>query len=411
MKKVVSFLSIFVLLFNCANNDDSAQYEYVNVAHPNLMSKSELRTSVEVLGPQAIVEAGKIYYYNGYIFINEDNTGVHVIDNTNPSDPNIIAFIKIPGNKDISIKDGFLFADSLIDLVVFDISDINHIEEVNILEDVFNVYNYDIPEGAYMVDFDSYDSTENVIVGWYLQEERIELNSDTDFGVNGPFIGAAESSSDVGIGGSLARFQIVDDFLYTVGEYELSIFNISSLSSPVLDGSFYAGWNIETLFYYEDYLYMGGTNSMFIYDIQDRTNPIFMSEFLHWEGCDPVVVDGDYAYLTLRGGNPCGQMESVLEVIDISNKQNPTLVGQYSLENPYGLGYQGNSLFVCDGTAGLKIFNKANPLELQQLQNFEDVDGRDVIPLETTLLLVGDGFLNQYEYSENSINLLSTLTF
>ena len=411
MKKVVSFLSIFVLLFNCANNDDSAQYEYVNVAHPNLMSKSELRTSVEVLGPQAIVEAGKIYYYNGYIFINEDNTGVHVIDNTNPSDPNIIAFIKIPGNKDISIKDGFLFADSLIDLVVFDISDINHIEEVNRLEDVFNVYNYDIPKGAYMVDFDSYDSTENVIVGWYLQEERIELNSDTDFGVNGPFIGAAESSSDVGIGGSLARFQIVDDFLYTVGEYELSIFNISSLSSPVLDGSFYAGWNIETLFYYEDYLYMGGTNSMFIYDIQDRTNPIFMSEFLHWEGCDPVVVDGDYAYLTLRGGNPCGQMESVLEVIDISNKQNPTLVGQYSLENPYGLGYQGNSLFVCDGTAGLKIFNKANPLELQQLQNFEDVDGRDVIPLETTLLLVGDGFLNQYEYSENSINLLSTLTF
>ncbi|MCF1422558.1 LVIVD repeat-containing protein [Mangrovimonas futianensis] len=411
MKKVVSFLSIFVLLVNCANNDDSAQYEYVNVAHPILMSKIELRTSVEVMGPQAIVESGKIYYYNGYIFINEDNAGVHVIDNTNPSDPNLIAFIKIPGNKDVSIKDGFLFADSLIDLVVFDISDMNNIEEVNRLEDVFNVYNYDIPEGAYMVDFDSYDYTENVIVGWYLEEERIELNSDTDFGVNGPFIGAAESSSDVGVGGSLARFQIVDNFLYTVGEYELSIINISSLSSPVLDGSFYAGWNIETLFYYEDYLYMGGNNGMFIYDIHDRTNPIFMSEFLHWEGCDPVVVDGNYAYLTLRGGNPCGQMESVLEVIDISNKQNPTLVGQYSLENPYGLGYQGNSLFVCDGTAGLKIFNKANPLELQQLQNFEDVDGRDVIPLETTLLLVGDGFLNQYEYSENSINLLSTFSF
>ncbi|WP_053970260.1 LVIVD repeat-containing protein [Mangrovimonas sp. ST2L15] len=411
MKKVVSFLSIFVLLVNCANKDDSAQYEYVNVAHPILMSKIELRTSVEVMGPQAIVESGKIYYYNGYIFINEDNAGVHVIDNTNPSDPNLIAFIKIPGNKDVSIKDGFLFADSLIDLVVFDISDMNNIEEVNRLEDVFNVYNYDIPEGAYMVDFDSYDYTENVIVGWYLEEERIELNSDTDFGVNGPFIGAAESSSEVGVGGSLARFQIVDDFLYTVGEYELSIFNISSLSSPVLDGSFYAGWNIETLFYYEDYLYMGGSNGMFIYDIHDRTNPIFMSEFLHWEGCDPVVVDGNYAYLTLRGGNPCGQMESVLEVIDISNKQNPTLVGQYSLENPYGLGYQGNSLFVCDGTAGLKIFNKANPLELQQLQNFEDVDGRDVIPLETTLLLVGDGFLNQYEYSENSINLLSTFSF
>ena len=70
-----------------------------------------------------------------------------------------------------------------------------------------------------------------------------------------------------------------------------------------------------------------------------------MSDFTHWEGCDPVVVDGDYAYLTLRGGNLCGQDESVLEVIDISNKTTPTLAARYELENPYGLGIKGKYPF------------------------------------------------------------------
>lgn len=409
MKKIISLLSIFILLSSCSD-DENSDYEYVNVAHPILMSKSELRSSVDVVGPQNIVEEGKIYYYNHYIFINENNEGVHVIDNTDPENPLAFAFIKIPGNKDISIKNGFLFADSLIDLVVFDLTDMSQIEEVNRLEDVFYTYNYDVPEEADMVVFDGFDYSENVVVGWRLELEERQLVNEIDIASNENF-DASSGGGDVGVGGSLARFQIVEDYLYTVGEYDLNIFDISNLSSPVLNNNFYAGWNIETLFYSEDYLYMGGTNGMFIYDIQNRTQPIFMSEFMHWEGCDPVVVDGDYAYLTLRGGNPCGQMESVLEVIDVSNKQNPVLVGQYSLENPYGLGYHGNSLYICDGTAGLKVFDKLNPMELQLIDHFEEVNGWDVIPLESTLLLVGDGYLKQYEYSGDSVSLISTFSF
>ncbi|MCB0439498.1 MAG: hypothetical protein KDD20_12230 [Mangrovimonas sp.] len=408
MKKIFSLVLVLVLVFSCDSND-TKEYEYYNVAKPILMSKAELRTSVEILGPQSILNQGKIYYYNNYIFINDENAGVHVIDNTNPSAPQAIAYIKIPGNEDISIKNNYLFADSAVDLVVFDISNINVIQEVSRLEDVFNVYDYNIPTDVDIVEYGDFNYNENIIVGWDVTLERREVNQDDIILWDGA---TNESGGDtVGVGGSLARFQIVDTYLYTVGENELDIFDITNLSNPSHTGNMYAGWNIETLFYADDYLYLGGTNGMFIYDIHDRTQPLYTSEFTHWEGCDPVVVDGNYAYLTLRGGNLCGQEESILEVIDVSDKTSPVLVGQYTMENPYGLGIKDNALFVCDGTAGLKIFDKSNPLELQMIENFANVQGKDVIPLEDVLLLISEDYLYQYEYNGNSVNLISAYQF
>ena len=407
MKKILPVIFAFVLMFSC-DSDDNKDYAYYNVAKPVIITKTELRTSIEVLGPQSVLNEGKIYYYNNYIFINDDNLGVHVIDNTSPASPQAIAFIKIPGNEDISIKDNYLYADSLVDLVVFDISNINNIETVNRLEDVFNVYNYNIPDTADIVEFGDFDYSTDVVVGWevVLEKREVSVQYDDVF----LFDGAVNSSElgAVGIGGSLARFQIVDDYLYTVGESDLNVFDISNLSSPSLNNTMYAGWNIETMFYVDNYLYLGGTNGMFIYNVENRTQPTYMSEFVHWEGCDPVVVDGNYAYLTLRGGNLCGQEESVLEVIDVSDKTNPVLAAQYVMENPYGLGFKNNSLYVCDGTAGLKIFDKTNPLQLQMTENFVEVQGKDVIPLDNILLLIGDDVLYQYEYAGSSVNLIST---
>ena len=57
-------------------------------------------------------------------YINDKYKGIHVIDNKNPENPVKIAFIKIAGNVDISVKDNYLYADSLKDLLVFNISNI-----------------------------------------------------------------------------------------------------------------------------------------------------------------------------------------------------------------------------------------------------------------------------------------------
>lgn len=404
--KNLFWLFVVVVFWSC--NNDTVEYEIINVATPELMTKAEFRTSVEVLEPQNIDEAGKIYAYNDYIFVNDEFQGVHIIDNTNPESPTAIAFLKIPGNVDISIKNNYLYADSSVDLVVFDISNINDIQPIERLEDVFSIYDYQIPIEAQEVNWDDYNWSDHVIVGWTVTQEERAINNNTDdvFLESGGT--DTTNSADVGTGGSLARFQIVNDYLYTVGSYEMAIFNIANLALPVLENTQYAGWNIETMFHADGYLYLGSTNGMFIYSIENPSNPEYISEFVHWEGCDPVVVDGDYAYLTLRGGNLCGQLESVLEVIDISNKSYPQLVASYTMDNPYGLGLKDNLLFVCDGTSGLKVFDRTNPLEIEMLTQYSDIFTKDVIPLENVLLMIGDEILYQYEYVENGVNLIST---
>ncbi|KJD32195.1 hypothetical protein PK35_12245 [Tamlana nanhaiensis] len=390
------------LAFSCDNNDD---YEIIQVATPLLMTKADFRNSVEIAAPQTIQEVGKIYAYKDLIFIG-DVEGIHVIDNANPETPAIVKFIKIPGNEDISVKDDFLYADSATDLLIFDISDINtEVKLVERLEDVFSVYDYQMPIEADEADYSKFNYEDDIIVGWTVTAERRKKRDDmmVDFAFD-----AAAIESTTGTGGSLARFQIKNNYLYTVGSYEMTIFNISNLSNPVLENTHYAGWNIETMFEADDYLYLGSTNGMFIYSLNNPASPEYVSEFIHWEGCDPVVVDGDYAYLTLRGGNFCGQLESVLEVIDVSDKANPTLALRYTLENPYGLGIKGNTLFVCDGTAGLKLFNKENPLDLSMIKDYDDIQSKDVIPLQNSLLMIGGNTLYQYEYLENDIKPIST---
>ncbi|SFD12331.1 LVIVD repeat-containing protein [Algibacter pectinivorans] len=397
-------LSLLVSVWSCDNNDDD-DYEFVQVATPQLMSKSAFRSAVKIDAPKSIETVGKIYVYRDYIFISDVDNGIHVIDNSNPKSPEAVKFIEIPGNEDISVKDGFLCADSATDLVVFDIRDINNVEFVERLEDVFNVYDYDIPLEAQAVDFGKFDYNEDIIVGWTLVTERRKKNTDVMFFDGDALVSNAESIT--GVGGSLARFQIVNKYLYAVGNYEMAIFNIQNLKEPVLENTTYAGWNIETMFQADGYLYLGSTNGMYIYTLDNPKLPEYVSEFTHWEGCDPVVVDGDYAYLTLRGGNACGQLESVLEVIDISDKATPTLAKRYTLENPYGLGVKENMLYVCDGTAGLKLFKRETPKDLVLVNTLKDAQAKDVIPLEESLLMIGNNTLYQYEYKENDVSLIS----
>ena len=300
---------------------------------------------------------------------------------------------------------------ALIDLLVFDIANIDAIQAVNRLENVFERYDYRIPEEVDRVRYDGVYDENKIVVGWEVVKEKVDAEEWYWLERGGEFVDDAvvfaESGSQVGVGGSLARFQIVQDYLYTVGTYEMDVFDISNLSAPKAKESFYVGWNIETMFYADDYLYLGSTNGMYIYSLENPVLPSFVSEFTHWEGCDPVVVDGDYAYLTLRGGNSCGQLESILEVIDIRDKSNPTLAARYTLENPYGLGIRGNNLYVCDGSAGLKLFDKTIPDDLKFLKSFEDMNAKDVIPLEDKLILIAENVVYQYQYLENDLDLLS----
>ena len=404
MKKLF-FLSLFfasTFLISCDNEPDS---ELSTVAVPVTQSIADFRASVKIQEPRNIQESGKIYAWKDYIFINDKNEGVHIIDNTDPFNPENIKFLKIPRNMDIAIKDEKLYADSGMDLVVFDISDINNIKESTRLKDVFPNYYGVAPQGANYVDFENFDSAEQVIVGYVMETRKIEYIE--------PRIDFFETANDAGggntgTGGSMARFGIKDNYLYVADESKLSAFDISNPSSPNLVSSEYAGWNIETLFSYEDHLYLGSDRGLYIYSIENPSAPQQVSYLEHVRGCDPVVVKDNYAYVTIRGGNACGQNFNQLDVVNISDKQNPFIEKTYEMSNPYGLGVRNDWLFVCDGGDGLKVYDIKNTPDLRLIDHFSDISTYDVIPLEDKLLMVGENTLFQYSYKGDEINLIST---
>ncbi|NND14956.1 MAG: hypothetical protein HKN89_01380 [Eudoraea sp.] len=397
--------SILVGMLSC-NDEEKGEYADYLVARPLTMTRSEFRNSVAIVDPIPVRESGKIYAYENYIFVNDKYKGVHVIDNTDPTAPRKVSFIKIAGNVDISVKNNFLYADSITDLIVLDISDLNNITIVNRLEGVLRD-NVIWPVEADIFEYDGWDYENDMLIGWEVVTERRLVEEVEQRFIDIMFAEAADNS--VGQGGSLARFKIVADYLYAVDSHSINVFEISDLANPQDLEDIYAGFDIETIFNRENHLFLGSRRGMYIYDITEPAVPSFVSEFQHGTACDPVVVDGDYAYVTLRGGNACGALESGLFIVDISDITNPFLAESYPMEEPYGLGIKDEKLFVCDGSYGLKVYDKTNVEDLLPLQHFEDIITFDVIPMDTHLLMVGEDTLYQYEYLANEIQLLSSI--
>ncbi|MGF1557508.1 MAG: LVIVD repeat-containing protein [Flavobacteriaceae bacterium] len=425
--------TLLVLLFvaslaflSCEDKDDSEYVSYL-VATPIKADLLTFKTeAVDVTEPVPMVESGKIYAYKNYVFVNDVGRGFHVLDNTDPSNPKSISFIQLEGNFDISIKDDRLFADSYGDLVILDISDINNIGDAKrienaIYQEFWCTVGWDVawPEADFY-DYSGFDASKEAIVGWEVSTERLTKNefetragyynlalSDASFSV-GAEASAAPSTSTTGQGGSFARFKIVGDYLYAIEWASINVFDISNLDDPKVLEEVYTNGVIETIYNQGDILFLGGTQGMYIYDITTPDKPTYVSEFVHGRACDPVVVDGDYAFVTLRSGNTCGDTESGLYIVDVADLTNPTLKKFYEMDDPYGLGIKQEKLFICDGASGLKVFDKSDINNLQLLNHFKDIVTYDVIPLQNSLLMIGNKVLYQYEYLDNEIRLLST---
>lgn len=422
MKSKTLFLLpvLFMVAFSSCKKDKCDQTITYKKYEPVYMSFEELRSSVKSETAQALKKPGKIYIKGNYIFVNEIDKGIHIIDNTNPSSPQNIAFIKIPGNVDIAAQGNTLYADSYIDLLALDISNPTNVVVTKRVENA-------LPDRVFTNGYYA-DLTKGVVTEWVEKMVTEKVSSDCNTGDGywgrGPWIegdmftansagGVTAPKSSVnapGIGGSLARFTIANNVLYVVDQTSLRMFSIASELSSL--GTTSIGRNIETIFPYNNHLFIGSTNGMFIYNISNPTSPVYVSTYIHGTACDPVVVDDNYAYITLRSGTPCNTTFNQLEVVNIQNLFSPTLSHTVQMTNPHGLGKDGDVLFVCDGSDGLKVMDAANPTAIPNipLATFSNIQATDVIPFNNILIMIGDDGLYQYDYNNvQNISLLSTI--
>tara|TARA_B100001250_G_C19770882_1_gene777124 strand:+ start:278 stop:1084 length:807 start_codon:yes stop_codon:yes gene_type:complete len=209
---------------------------------------------------------------------------------------------------------------------------------------------------------------------------------------------SGEGSSNTGIGGSMARFTIVGDYLYTVDSYNLKSFDISDKLNPEFREEVNLGWGVETIFPYDNNLFIGTQSGMHIYSLEKREKPSWISTYEHITSCDPVVVQGDYAYVTLRGGAECQNFNNQLDIIDISELEQPSLFKTYPMINPHGLGIDDNCLFITEGEYGLKMYDITNIDDIILKKHFKDISSIDVIPFMDVLMVIGSDGFHQYNY-------------
>jgi hypothetical protein len=389
---------------------------------PYYSTSAEIKAAVSLQQPRQMSDIGRIYFKDGYLFINESGEGIHIIDNRNPNSPVPLSFLKIPGNYDLAIKGSTLYADSYVDLVAFDISDVQHIKEANRIERLFNNYT---TMGLLV-------ATENGILTEWRMKEQVNVQDCNSY--NQPWGGmylrsgialmeyaaasfdskaafAPISNNQTGVGGSMARFTINGDYLYGLDGANMDVVNISE-SKPIPKNEIPISWDAETLFPYEDKLFVGSRTGMYILNLNNPENPGLISQYAHVRSCDPVVVNDHYAYVTLRSGTVCEGFINQLEVIDLSNIVNPSLVSTYSMNSPFGLGIDDTTLFICDGDAGLKIYDASDvyAIDKNMIKNYKDINAFDIIPYQKIAMMIGEDGLYQYDYSDlNDIKLISQL--
>ena len=239
-------------------------------------------------------------------------------------------------------------------------------------------------------------------------------------GINSDYASTPNSGGGSGTsrGGSMARFTITGDWLYTVNDHEMSVVSIANPERPAEGDRISIGGNIETIFPMDTLLFIGSQNGMFIYNIKNPEFPTHLSTTLHFRSCDPVVAADTLAFVTLNSsmGAWCGNGGNVLNVYNIKDLRSPVMIGSVPMSSPRGLAVDlsRKMLFVCDN--GIKAFDISDPrvpaplytsLSLEQVGKIEAYDC--IITDNGRLLVIGADGLYQLGYDRTAFSYISKI--
>ncbi len=230
MRKIILWLLPLYLLVSCIKDKVTTHYTFYK---PVYQTKAETRAGISSAGPALIEHPGKIVVKDGFVFLNEVDKGVHVIDITDPAKPLNTGFISIPGCVDLAINGNHLYADCYTDLVTIDISNPSQISLKQFLPGVFphRIYNSFYPD------------TSKVIMSWERRDTAITTRFDKSFAeiaaeVNRVYNGgvlfssgaekqASVSPGGIGVAGSMARFALMNSRMYNVSWTDRKVLNVT----------------------------------------------------------------------------------------------------------------------------------------------------------------------------------------
>ncbi len=420
MKNISFFLLMSFVVLATACEKDSCEQTWTQMASvPVTLNRALVQDSIGLEEPIDLCVGGGIYAYGDYIFMNRLNEGFHILDNSNPSNPINVKFLRIPGATQMAFVEGLMVANSYADLVTLEFTGLESVRMVA------STPNFLLDEASLPVDSDQ------LVIGYELQE--VEFQESCDGSVRGGWGGCTSCDvrfanvdgagsagpPTVNTAGSITRMAFSGNRLYVIGTSRLTTYSIHEGTLSLLS-NVSQGWGMETILVQEDFLYIGAQGGMFTFSLANRDEPQFVSLFRHFTGCDPVSVEGDIAVVTVRDGFSCGQESSnLMYVLNMEDKTSPVELTRVDMTNPRGVALYEGWIYVCDGEAGLRVFDLAGgPVQelAQRERQVYDADAMTdvaVLPYSsgTVLLSVGDDHLSQFDLQDDHlISLVSRLS-
>lgn len=330
--------------------------------------------------PTSITQAINMSTRGDRLFVSDNAVGVHVYDVSDPASPAHMYTIPLAANHGNAAVGDVLYASDGYSIKAFHLGDESYVQVAEIAAPVWSPPNppYNEPHHGF-----GCGCSDNTLA---------------------PMSAPAPATSS-----SYATFAVVGDYLYAVRDGQLTVLDVSDPLKPSRAGAIHTEWDIETLQAAGNYLFMGGLRGMYIYSLEKPASPSPYGRLIHARACDPVVVEGTTAYVTLRGNAACGVAKDQLLSVDISDPQDPALLCETDVPTPFGLATGPNRLFVSKGENGFVLYDVTSPDKPAVVASWNDAT-RDFIWDGNRLYSMTPGAVDIYDVTDPAApSVLSTI--
>jgi hypothetical protein len=370
-----------------------------------------VKNSFKVENDFKIVNPGLIYTYENLLLVGEKNKGIHILDNSNPSNPTGLKFIHLLGNENISVMNDIVYLDNGIDLVYIDISDLSNVQFAGRVEGVFP--ERDRGNGNLYAGYNTRIVKRKIPCP---QSSNNSMARGPSTANNAPAFSPSVTAGNMpsGTAGSMSKFAILGNYLYITTANKLRPFDLSNAKNPLAKPTIGLSSNfVETIFPYNNSLYFGTSDGVLVYDCSGSPeSPVYKKRLTHVMGCDPVVVKDDFAFSTIRSGTTCRSnvATGLLNIYNVGFSGGNNPISTISLVEPYGLGVDKSIVVVCQGEHGLFLYDWNKPSTLTLRHSYPDIKAYDVIMKDNILIVTANNGLFQFDYSNpDAVKYLSTL--
>jgi len=410
--KTSLLLCTVAYLFSSCETDICNQTVEYTKATGIYLDIEELRSTPLNAPIRDIKNAGKIYVAEDFTLIGEEGEGIHVIDTKDATNPQTINFINIPMNHEFIVHGNSLFAESHYDMLQIDLSDLTNVRLENRASDYLtSVLTND--EGHRLIGFETEKVTEKLPCDTDIKANIVNYIDWKNQLIPPSTVPSSFAGNSAGATATLNKSALSNNYLYCVTDEDLHVFQATSdLTKVNTLEQFSSG--METILIREKEAFFGKMDGMTIADLSDPVQPRAIKEYRHERTCDPVLPHNDVAYVTLRAED-CGGSVNLLDVIDLtSNSTQLSALERIEMDSPFGMAIINETLFVGEGTNGLKTFDIRNERTPILTNWFQDVEAYDVMlhPNGQMLLVTGSDGLNTYSLDQTqSLTFLSNVAY